>query len=70
MSGICDGEGVRTAGSGEETALVVVGDGEDDEDMEDESLGEAGRRGLGAAFTEDEQVGELSIDEDYDMDTR
>ena len=51
-------------------ALEKLIAGEEDEDMEDESLGEAGRRGLGAAFTEDEQVGELSIDEDYDMDTR
>lgn len=54
------------------TMLSGFGDGEDDEEMEDEgeggkSLGE--RRASGSAFSEDEQVGELSF-EDVDMDYR
>lgn len=49
------------------TMLSGFGDGEDDEDMDDES--ERRMLGRSSAFTDDEQVGELSIQE-IDMDTR
>ena len=51
--------------------LSGFGDGEDDEEMEDQQAREElERRGSGgSAFSEDEQVGELSFD-DVDMDYR
>ena len=56
------------------TMLSGFGDGDDDddddEDMEDHDAREQQRRGsAGSAFSEDEQVGELSFD-DVDMDYR
>lgn len=56
------------------TMLSGFGDGDDDddddEDMEDHDVREQERRGsAGSAFSEDEQVGELSFD-DVDMDYR
>ena len=55
------------------TMLSGFGDGDDDEDMEDrdEEASTAERRAQpgGSAFSEDEQVGELSFD-DVDMDYR
>jgi SIT4-associating protein SAP185/190 len=56
------------------TMLSGFGDGDDDddddEDMEDHDAREQQRRGSGgSAFSEDEQVGELSFD-DVDMDYR
>lgn len=56
------------------TMLSGFGDGDDDddddEDMEDHDAREQERRGsAGSAFSEDEQVGELSFD-DVDMDYR
>ena len=56
------------------TMLSGFGDGDDDddddEDMEDHDARDQERRGsAGSAFSEDEQVGELSFD-DVDMDYR
>lgn len=55
------------------TMLSGFGDGDDDEDMEDDGHGgregEPRRASAGSAFSEDEQVGELSFD-DVDMDYR
>ena len=56
------------------TMLSGFGDGDDDddddEDMEDHDAQDQERRGsAGSAFSEDEQVGELSFD-DVDMDYR
>ena len=56
------------------TMLSGFGDGDDDEDMEDNGAsghreGERGSSGSSSAFSDDEQVGELSFD-DVDMDYR
>lgn len=73
-AGMASQDGFATSGDGagqgfeinSGTMLSEFGDAGDDEDMEDEGERTEGR---GVAFTDDEQVGELSF-EDVDMDYR